>query len=140
MKFRLTVNVDLQDRLVNGQLGTVKHIVLNSQNNVSKMYINFNDCKAGLKKLNTDNFARKHLWFPIDKTTVDIRIKSNKSSSPVIKRTQFPLMLAWACTVHKVQGLSFNKVVVGFQLLKQQNFHYGQIYIALSRVTSLEEL
>ena len=30
----LTVNVALQDRLVNGQLGTVKHIVLNSQNNV----------------------------------------------------------------------------------------------------------
>ena len=131
MKFRLTVNVDLQDRLVNGQLGTVKHIVLNSQNNVSKMYINFNDCKAGLKKLNTDNFARQHLWFPIDKTTVDIRIKSNKSSSPVIKRTQFPLMLAWACTVHKVQGLSFNKVVVGFQLLKQQNFHYGTTKLSL---------
>ena len=90
----LTVNVDLQDRLVNGQLGTVKHIVLNSQNNVSKMYINFDDCKAGLEKMNTDNFARQHLWFPIEKTTVDIRIKSNKSSSPVIKRTQFPLMLA----------------------------------------------
>ena len=44
----LTVNVDLQDRLVNGQLGTAKHIVLNSQNNVSKIYIKFDDCKAGL--------------------------------------------------------------------------------------------
>ena len=57
----LTVNVALQDRLVNGQLGTVKYIVLNSQNNVSK--------------INTDNFARQHLWVPIKKTTVDIRIK-----------------------------------------------------------------
>ena len=57
----LTVNVNLQDRLVNGQLGTVKHIVLNSQNNVSKIYIKFDDCKAGLKKMNTDDFARKHL-------------------------------------------------------------------------------
>ena len=44
----LTVNVDFQDRLVNGQLGTVKHIVLNSQNNVSKIYIKIDDCKAGL--------------------------------------------------------------------------------------------
>ena len=44
----LTINVDLQDRLVSGQLGTVKHIVLNSQNNVSKIYIKFDDCKAGL--------------------------------------------------------------------------------------------
>ena len=77
----LTVNVDLQDRLVNGQLEIVKHIVLNSQNNVSKIYINFNDCKAGLKKINTDNSARQHLWVPIEKTTVDIRIKSNKNPS-----------------------------------------------------------
>ena len=69
--------------------------------------------------MNNDNFARQHLWVPIEKTTVDIRVKSNKSSSPVIKGTQFPLMLAWACTVHKVQGLSLNKVVKSFQLLKQ---------------------
>ena len=90
----LIVNVVLQDRLVNGQLGTVKHTVLNSKNNVSKIYVKFDDCKAGLKKMNTNNFARKHLWVPVKKTTVDIRIKSNKSSSPVIKKTQFPLMLA----------------------------------------------
>ena len=136
----LTVNVGLEDRPVNGQLGTVKHIVLNSQNNVSKIYIKCDDCKAGLKKMNTDNFARQHLWVPIEKTTVDIRIKSNKNSSLVIKRTQFPLMLAWACTVHKVQGLSLSKVIVSFQLLKQRKLHYGQIYVALSRVTSLEGL
>ena len=57
--------------------------------------------------MNNDNFARQHLWVPIEKTT------------PVIKGTQFPLMLAWAFTVHKVQGLSLNKVVKSFQLLKQ---------------------
>ena len=90
----LNANVNLQDRLVNGQLGTVKHIVLNSQNNVSKSYIKFDDCKAALKKMNIDNFAMQHLWVPIEKTTVNIRIKSNKSLSPVIKRTQFPLILA----------------------------------------------
>ena len=60
-----------------------------------------------------------------------------KTHPPVIKRTQFPLMLAWACTDDKVEGLSFNKVVVSFHLLKQRNFLYGQIYIDLSRVTSL---
>ena len=57
----LTGNVDLQDRLVNGQLSTVKHIVLNSQNNVLKIYMKFDDCKEGLKKMNNDNFARQHL-------------------------------------------------------------------------------
>ena len=64
--------------------------------------------------------------------TVYIRIKSNKNSSFVINRTQFPLMLAWACTVLKVQGLSLSKIIVRFQLLKQQNFHFGQIYVALN--------
>ena len=78
----LAVNVDLQDRLVNGQLVTVKHIVLNSQNNVSKIYIKFDDCKVGLKKINNDNFERQYLWVPIYKTNVNIRIKSNKNSSP----------------------------------------------------------
>ena len=69
--------------------------------------------------MNTDNFARQHLWVPIEKTTVDIRIKSNKISSPVTKRIQFPLMLPWACTFPKVQCLSLSKIVVSFRLLKQ---------------------
>ena len=63
-------------------------------------------------------------------------IRANKYSSPVIKRTQFPLMLAWACTVHKVQGLSLHKVVISFELVKQRSFNNGQMYVALSRVTS----
>ena len=49
-------------------------------------------------------------------------------------------MLSLECTVHKVQGLSLNKVVLGFPLLKKRKFHYGQIYLALSRVTPLEGL
>ena len=40
-RFMPTINVDLQEKLVNRQFGTVKHIVLNSQNNVSKIYIKF---------------------------------------------------------------------------------------------------
>ena len=47
-------------------------------------------------------------------------------------------MLAWACTIHKVLGLSLRKIMVSFQLLKQRSFNYGQIYVALSRVTTLE--
>ena len=35
-RFLITLNVDFQDRLVNRQLGTVKHIALNSQKNVLK--------------------------------------------------------------------------------------------------------
>ena len=120
----LTVNIDLQDRLVNGQLETIKHISIDTKGNVTKMYVKFHDSKAGLKKINKDAFAKKHCWVPIEKTDVDVRMKSTKALSSVIKRTQFPLMLAWACNLHKVQGLSLRKIVVSFQLFKQRNFNY----------------
>ena len=45
----LIVNIDLQDRPMNGHLGTIKHISLDTHDNVTKIYINFVDCIAGLK-------------------------------------------------------------------------------------------
>ena len=49
-------------------------------------------------------------------------------------------MLSWACTVHKVQGLSLTSAVVSFDLEKQRSFYEGQMYVALSRVTSIDNL
>ena len=48
-------------------------------------------------------------------------------------------MLAWGCTLHKVQRLTL-EAVISFDLVKQKNFSYGQMYVALSRVTSLNGL
>ena len=42
--------------------------------------------------------------------------------------------------MHKVQGLTLNEVVVNFELRNQKSFNPGQIYVALSRVTSLQGL
>ncbi len=50
--------------------------------------------------------------------------------------TQIPLRLAWAVTIHKSQGLTFDKLVID----AQQAFAHGQVYVALSRCTSLEGL
>ena len=77
---------------------------------------------------------------PIERAEANIRVRASKVSSPVINRSQFPLMLAWGCTVHKVQGLILEKVVISLDLVKQWSFNYGEIYAALSRVTSLEIL
>ena len=46
-------------------------------------------------------------------------------------------MLSWAATIQKVQGKTFQKIVVWFDLFKHQTFNPGHIYVALSRVTSL---
>ena len=80
---------------------------------------------------------RIHGYVRIEKLGINIRIPSESGVSPVIRRTQFPLMLVWACTAHKVHVLMFEEIVVNFDLLKQKQFKYGQMYVALSRVPSL---
>ncbi|MEL7587973.1 MAG: helix-turn-helix domain-containing protein [Prolixibacteraceae bacterium] len=49
---------------------------------------------------------------------------------------QFPLKLAWAITIHKSQGLTFERAVIN----ARSSFAHGQVYVALSRCTSLEGL
>ena len=49
--------------------------------------------------------------------------------------TQFPVRLAWAVTIHKSQGKTFENVVID---IGRGTFAHGQIYVALSRCTSFE--
>ena len=135
----LTVNIDVDDKLMNGQIGKVSFVKMKS-GHVTKIYIIFDDPDVGRKKRASDQLACQTNTVAIERCDTDIRINPFSPSSPYIKRTQFPLALAWACTVHKVQGLTINKGVVGFDLVKQKAFNPGQMYVALSRIAKYSGL
>ena len=68
------VNIDMDDRQVNGQLGTVKHILNDKKGSVTTIYVAFDDNQAGSKNMSCDAFASQNLWVPIEKPEINIRI------------------------------------------------------------------
>jgi len=57
-------------------------------------------------------------------------------ASTIGKFSQYPIRLAWAITIHKSQGLTFEKAIID----AGRSFAAGQVYVALSRLTSLDGL
>ena len=72
-----------------------------AQGSAYEVYIKFSDEQVGLRAIRSSYLGRQTFWVSIEKCETDISIKK-WSTSPSIKRTQFPLTLAWVSTVHKV--------------------------------------
>ena len=133
----LTTNIDIADRLIHGQMGTIIKINMNrNKKKTSIIYIKFDD--SLVRKALIDKCNKQNRLVPIEPILARFRIRPGKPSSPEIQQMQFPITLAWACTVHKVQGLTLDKTIISFELVKQRFFNYGQIYVAISRSTTLQ--
>jgi hypothetical protein len=76
-------------------------------------------------------------WRPKEKINVDGTVTKILQREEIGRFIQFPLRLAWAATVHKIQGQTFDRVAVD---LSDGTFSSGQAYVALSRVTAPEGL
>ena len=132
----LTANVDVSDGLVNGARGEVVHIVTNNTNDVTSILVKFDNSRVGLKSIQTSPYrARFANAVPLNKYEVVFFAKGKRGSE--IKRLQFPLTLAWATTIHKVQGLTLDEIVVD---MKGGRFSPGQAYVAFSHVKTLADL
>ena len=119
VRVMLTTNIDINDRLINGQMGTIKKISINhTTQKPAVIYINFDNSQAGIKAVEKckDKYARENGAVLIQPILARIKVRPGKPSSPEIQILQFPITLAWECTVHKVQGLTLNETVVSFNL------------------------
>lgn len=107
-------NIDQELGLVNGSQGVVKSFVV--EDGMRFPIVKFDNIENEIK-------VKPHNWI----------LECNENYS----LAQIPLVLSWAITIHKSQGMSIEKAIID---IGSSVFQYGQTYVALSRVKSLNGL
>lgn len=119
----MLLNNDPEGRWVNGDVGRVKRV--RAYEEIVEVELN-----RGYS-VNVTPYQWKVYEYYFDGEEGQIK------SRAVGSYTQFPLKLAWAITIHKSQGLTFDRVIID---LEKGTFAHGQLYTALSRCRSLDGL
>ena len=119
----MLVNNDKEGNWVNGTIGRV--VDLGDPSADGGVTVELEDGNiVGIEPHTWELFAYEY-----DRATK--RISTRKTGS----FTQYPIRLAWAVTIHKSQGKTFDRVVID---MGRGAFAHGQVYVALSRSTSFE--
>lgn len=112
---------DPEKRFFNGKIGQVTSIEEKSV---------FVQCPGEEDEIEVTSLLWENVKYTIDKETSEIKEELEGSFS------QVPLKLAWAITIHKSQGLTFERAIID----AEASFAHGQVYVALSRCKTLEGL
>ncbi|WP_286975351.1 AAA family ATPase [Acetomicrobium sp. UBA5826] len=122
----MLLNNDSLGRWVNGSIGKIIEIYKDVLEDDQEEYVIVVELSDGREVEVTP-----HTW-----EIYDFYVDGDKLKSQTVgKFRQYPMMLAWAVTIHKSQGKTFDKVIID---IGRGAFAHGQVYVALSRCTSLE--